>query len=81
MLQKSVFIFLDICEPLILNNGTVDCEFGDNGGPNAGDTCNLACSDNFVLNGSDVRTCMEDGTWSGDDGVCTFSEDVVCAQL
>ncbi|XP_065891575.1 E-selectin-like [Dysidea avara] len=66
--------YINICEPLILNNGTVDCEFGDNGGPNAGDTCNLACSDNFVLNGSDVRTCMEDGTWSGDDGVCTFSD-------
>jgi len=66
--------FLDICAPLTLDNGTIDCEYGDNGGPNAGDMCSLACSDGLLLNGSDVRTCMDDGTWSGDDGVCYFSK-------
>lgn len=29
------------------------------------------CADGFRLDGDNVRTCQADGTWSGDDPVCT----------
>jgi len=36
-------------------NGTVTCEFGDNGGPNDGDNCTLICDPGFVMDGSATR--------------------------
>jgi len=66
---------IDICEPLPpVTDGVIDCDYGDNGGPNSGDTCILTCNDGLVVNGSDVRTCMDDGIWSGDDGECVVSK-------
>ena len=61
----------DICCPLTLGNGTVDCELGDNGGPNTGDTCSLSCDRGFIMEGSDSRMCIDSGTWTGDTTTCT----------
>jgi len=36
-------------------NGTVTCEFGDNGGPNDGDNCTLTCDPGFAMDGSTTR--------------------------
>ena len=65
------FSYIDICEPLSLPNGMVNCDYGDNGGPNEGDTCLFSCDDGHVLSGSDLRTCMDGGVWSGEAAVCS----------
>ena len=76
-----IFVSLEICDPLTLDNGMIDCEYGDNGGPNAGDMCSLSCEPGFELSGSDSRTCFENGTWSGEPAICTdgklFSNDFI----
>ena len=60
----------------------IDCEYGENGGPNAGDSCSFTCDAGFDLSGSDSRTCYENGTWSGEISMCTasklFSDNTVC---
>jgi len=66
-----ITLFVEICSPLTLGNGMVICGFGDNGGPNAGDECTLTCDRGTIMDGSDMRTCIENGTWSGDETTCT----------
>jgi len=69
-----------ICCPLEApRNGTIDCELGDDGGPNYNDTCAVSCDPGFIMTGSDSRTCTEDGTWSGDDATCIAREYRICA--
>jgi len=65
------FCYLDICETLSLDNGMVNCDYGDNGGPNEGDTCLFSCDDGFLLSGSPSRICMEGGVWSGETAICS----------
>ena len=66
-----------ICEPLSLDNGMIDCQYGSDGGPNAGDNCTLTCDDGYLINGSDIRECRNDGTWSYFDAECYESESVI----
>ena len=66
--------FIEICEALTLDNGMIDCQYGDNGGPNAGDMCSFTCDAGFDLSGSASRTCFENGTWSGEISMCTGSK-------
>jgi len=47
------------------NNGMVDCT-----GSRFEDTCNFACSDGFVISGSETRICLSNKTWSGVETVC-----------
>ena len=35
-----------------------------------GDNCRFTCNAGYELNGSDTRTCQNDGNWSGNDDVC-----------
>ena len=64
-------LYAVICCPLTLGNGTVNCELGENGGPNAGDNCTLTCDRGFIMEGSSSRMCDDLGTWTGDDTTCT----------
>ena len=43
---------------------------GDDGAAFYQDTCSHTSDANFVLTGSDMRTCSNDGTWSGTDVDC-----------
>jgi len=62
---------LEICDPLTLDYGMIDCEYGDN----AGDMCSFfTCDAGFKRSGSDSRTCYENGTWSGEPDTCTNSK-------
>ena len=49
----------------------MSCSLGDNGVPFYKDTCSFTCiSTDFVLTGSDTRTCQSDGSWSGYEAKC-----------
>jgi len=52
------------------NNGDIDCSLGGDGEANPGDTCTFTCDDGFELDGSDSRTCRDDGSWSGTEPRC-----------
>jgi len=57
----------DLCPPLMdPDNGKVDCSDGG--------TCTFTCDTGFTLSGSAVRTCQEDGTWSGTQPTCEQGE-------
>ena len=34
-------------------------------------TCNITCNTGYELTGSDTRTCQSDGSWSGNDSMCS----------
>ena len=53
------------------NNGVINCSVGDDGVPSYEDTCSYTCNTDYQLNGSDVRTCQSDGSWSGIDATCS----------
>ena len=77
---KPMSLFVaDICCPLVLGNGTVACELGANGGPNAGDACNMSCDPGFIMDGSDSRMCTDLGKWTGDATTCTARMHYVCS--
>ena len=52
-------------------NGTLTCSWGDGELPSYEDTCSFTCITGYVLTGSDTRTCQNDGSWSGDETICT----------
>ncbi|XP_065905188.1 P-selectin-like [Dysidea avara] len=59
------------CPPLTApDNGGIDCSLGDDGVPHEGDTCSFTCDDGYDLTGSDIRTCQNDGMWSGTEAMC-----------
>ena len=61
-----------ICPPLdVPLDGIIDCSLGDDGQPNVGDFCRFTCDDGFELDGSDMRTCQNDSSWSGTETTCT----------
>ena len=37
---------------------------------NTGDIVRFECKHGFVLKGSTVRKCMENGTWNGTEAIC-----------
>jgi len=51
-------------------NGMVNCSLGVDGGPTEGDTCVYRCMTRYVLNGNAMRTCGDDGMWTGSDPTC-----------
>ena len=34
-------------------------------------TANFSCNEGFILQGSSTRTCLKNGSWSGDDTECS----------
>ena len=56
------------------NNGMISCSLGNDEVPSYEDTCNFTCSTGYQLTGSDTRTCQSDGSWSGNDAMCSRSE-------
>ena len=48
-------------------NGMIICSLGDDG---VEDTCNFTCNTGYELIGSETRTCLSNGSWSGDDVMC-----------
>ena len=52
------------------DNGNIDCELGDDGEANVGDTCTFTCNDGFELTGNDSRSCQIDESWSGTETMC-----------
>ncbi|XP_065900392.1 uncharacterized protein [Dysidea avara] len=60
------------------NNGTTTCSLGDGGVPSYEDTCSFTCNTGYELTGSDTRACQSDGSWSGDETICT---DIQCNNL
>ena len=49
----------------------ISCSLGDDGVPSYQDTCIFTCNTGYELTGSDTRTCQSDGSWSGNDAVCS----------
>ena len=47
-------------------------------GNRPGDVATYSCITNYVLSGSETRTCQSDGSWSGDAPTCT---PIVCSNL
>ena len=58
------------CSLLNVPNGVINCSLGDDGVPSYKDTCSFTCNTGYELTGSDTRTCLSDGSWSGSDDVC-----------
>ena len=54
-------------------NGLINCSLGDDGVLSYEDTCSFTCNTGYELTGSDTRTCQSDGSWSGNDAVCSHS--------
>ena len=55
-----------------LNNGMINCLLGDDGVLSYEDTCSYTCNTGYELTGNDTRTCQSNGTWSGNDIMCTI---------
>ena len=54
------------------SNGMITCSLGGSDGvPRDGDTCTFTCDSGYELMGSVMRTCQNDGSWSGSDAMCT----------
>ena len=50
------------------------CSLGDDGVPSYEDTCSLTCNTGYELTGSDIRTCQNNGNWSGIETMCERGE-------
>ena len=53
-----------------IENGSIMCPLGDDGVLSYQDMCNVTCDLGYTLTGSDTRTCLSNGSWSGTDGIC-----------
>ena len=63
----NMFTYLVNCQLLDdIINGSIACYLT----PSNEDICNITCNKGYVLIGSDTRTCMMNGSWSGTDGSC-----------
>ena len=73
------YILIVSCPPLTApSNGTINCSLGDDGVLSYEDTCSFTCDTDYVLTGSDTRTCQSDGSWSGSNTICTGSYNSLC---
>ena len=71
-LNQCAFLLLVFCPSLTApSNGVISCMLGGDGDPNPDDTCTFTCNTDYQLMGSEMRTCGGDGSWSGDDAMCT----------
>ena len=50
------------------------CSLGGDGVANPGDTCSFSCNTGYEITGSVMRTCQNDGSWSGSDSMCSRGE-------
>ena len=50
---------------------------GDDGVYDTGDTCTVRCNTGYRLTGIDTRTCQSNGSWSGNDDLCSRGEYVL----
>ena len=65
-------LFLVTCSSLTdPTNGMISCLLGGDGVPNPGDTCTFTCDSGYELMGNVMRTCGNDGSWSGSDAICS----------
>ena len=46
------------------------CSSGRAGVGYEGDTCSFTCNTGYELTGSDNRTCLSNGDWSGSEVIC-----------
>ena len=46
------------------------CSSGRVGVGYEGDTCSFTCNTGYELTGSDTRTCLSNGSWSGTESTC-----------
>ena len=73
--DNVLYILLVSCSSLNNpTNGMINCSLGDDGAPTYEDTCSFTCNTGYDLNGSEIRTCQNDGNWSGNSTMCGRSE-------
>ena len=67
-----VLLLLARCPMLTApENGMINCVLGGDGVADPADTCTVTCDDNFMItSGVAMRTCGDDGMWSGSDTMC-----------
>ena len=68
-----MWFLLVTCPPLNNpDNGTKNCSLGDDGVPSSGETCTFTCNSTmgYQLMGSAMRTCQNNGSWSGNNATC-----------
>ena len=51
-----------------LENGVINCSLGDD---TYNDTCNFTCNTGYEIIGDEARTCQSDGSWSGNEIICS----------
>ena len=56
------------------SNGMISCSLGSDGVANPGESCIFTCNTGYQLMGSGIRTCQNDGSWSGSDATCSRGE-------
>ena len=54
-------------------NGMINCSLEVDNVASFRDFCSFTCNTGYELTGSDTRTCQSDGSWSGNDAVCSNS--------
>ena len=52
------------------SNGRINCLLGGNGIPNPEETCTVTCNTGYELMGNSIRTCQNNGTWTGISAAC-----------
>ena len=68
-------LLIVLCQFLIApTNGMIGCSLGGDGVPNPGDNCTFTCDTGHKLMGSGMRTCGNNGSWSGSDALCSRGE-------
>ena len=51
-------------------NGVINCSLGGDEAPNPGEICTAICNTGYQLMGSHMRTCQNNGSWSGSKATC-----------
>ena len=64
--------------PLLVGpkSGTINCSLGDDVVMSYEDTCSFTCNTGYELTGSDTRTCLSDGSWSGVETICAIKRGI-----
>ena len=53
------------------NNGMINCSLGDDGVSSYEDACSFTCNTGYELIGQDIRFCLSNGTWNGNETFCS----------
>ena len=71
ILMHISIVYIVQCPPLATPaNGIIFCSLIKDPLFSYEDTCSFICNTGYELTGSDTRTCLSDGSWSGSHGVC-----------